>query len=511
MSSSTPSNNNNYHDENILYTSLNDTLVEEKKYLRAKAVTFISIAKVIYFCVGINGACARSFLAIFLKDADLSYTSIGIYFAVTAAGIAVATPLFGILIERTRMFSFFLKLLSIGTVISSCLLLIQFFAYDDNISETNVFYTLKILLGDFLPVSGDNVEIKRLWYLTFAGVLLSAFGRASGSVRDSAVMDVCRNSPKPNNYTYDRVRGVLSLGMGLSNIGCGAILAYTNLQDYELWFVSTSAMLLITILIFPFSNIWEYNFKEKRNMHEEEEEESLSSSNNFDNNNSNKRNKSSTVCGKMCKLVSNGTMLVFLLVSVANGMGNATYDIYILLRLKQLNASYFLIGLTAGFGSLTNFVFFYITPYIRKKFGNRWMIIISMLTFCIRSGIYSMINDRNYWIVLIAQSLHGLNFSVMFAGSIGYLNEKTKDNGLTVFARSIFSFAFTGIGGVIGNLLGGYLYDLYGAVLMFQVKIYITIIVMFIFCISEWFDLYIVQKRKMMNTWERGDDEIIDD
>ena len=55
-----------------------------------------------------------------------------------------------------------------------------------------------------------------------------------------------------------------------------------------------------------------------------------------------------------------------------------------------------------------------------------------MLTFCIRSGIYSMINDRNYWIVLIAQSLHGLNFSVMFAGSIGYLNEKTKDNGLTV-------------------------------------------------------------------------------
>ena len=83
MSSSTPSNKNNYHtDENILYTSLNDTLVEEKKYLRAKAVTFISIAKVIYFCVGINGACARSFLAIFLKDADLSYTSIGIYFAV---------------------------------------------------------------------------------------------------------------------------------------------------------------------------------------------------------------------------------------------------------------------------------------------------------------------------------------------------------------------------------------------------------------------------------------------
>ena len=48
-------------------------------------------------------------------------------------------------------------------------------------------------------------------------------------------------------------------------------------------------------------------------------------------------------------------LLFFLLVSIVNGMGNATYDIYIILRLKQLNASYVLIGFTAGLGSLTNF------------------------------------------------------------------------------------------------------------------------------------------------------------
>ena len=96
-----------------------------------------------------------------------------------------------------------------------------------------------------------------------------------------------------------------------------------------------------------------------------------------------------------------------------------------------------------------------------------------------------MMNDTNYSIVLIAQSLHGLNFSIMFAGSIGYLNEKTRNNGLTVFARAIFGFAFTGIGGIVGNLLGGYLYDIYGAVFMFQVKVYITLIVMILFGISE--------------------------
>eukprot|EP00943_MAST-04B_sp_MAST-4B-sp1_P007460 g7460.t1 len=460
------------------YTSLNDYSTTERNVISKKASTFIMIAKLIYFCVGINGACARSFLAIFLKHAELSYVSIGIYFAVTSAAIAMTTPLFGILIEHTRLFSFFLRLLSVLSVVASILLLAQFFAYDDTIqSNYSIFNPIKIWLDGILPVSVDNFETKRLWYLTTAGVLLSSFGRASGSVRDSAVMDVCKNSPS-NNFTYDRVRGVLSLGMGLSNIGCGAVLAYTNLKDYQLWSFSTLALIILTICTFPFSNIWEQNFKIQIEEPPEDEVNDRTNDVNID--------IGATICEKMRRLISSYTMIIFLLASVVNGMGNATYDIYIILRLNQLHASYFLIGVTAGLGSLTNFVFFFITPWIRAKLGNSWMIILSMLAFCVRSWIYSMMNDTNYSIVLIAQSLHGLNFSIMFAGSIGYLNEKTRNNGLTVFARAIFGFAFTGIGGIVGNLLGGYLYDIYGAVFMFQVKVYITLIVMILFGISEW-------------------------
>ena len=59
-------------------------------------------------------------------------------------------------------------------------------------------------------------------------------------------------------------------------------------------------------------------------------------------------NRDTTVCSKMCKLISNVQVLFFMLVSIVNGMGNATYDIYIILRLKQLNASYVLIGISSG-------------------------------------------------------------------------------------------------------------------------------------------------------------------
>lgn len=396
---------------------------------RKKALTFVCIAKVIYFCVGINGACARSFLAIFLKDADLSYASVGIYFAATSAAIAVSTPLFGILLERTRYYSFFLKVLSALTVISSTLLLLQFFAYGED-SKTaehnkNIFITtlkdIKQWLKTILPVSGSNLEPIRLQYFVVTGILLSAFSRASSAVRDAAVMDVIKNSPRPHKFTYDRVRGVLSLAMGLSNICCGALLAYTTLQNYQLWFFSTLPLFFLTGLTYPFSNIWQKYFKvddinERANRNPGKDAMHTITVNHDSNIHSSvlaSKNRGS--CEKMYVLLSKPTMLVFLLVSIVNGMGNATYDIYIILRLKQLHASFFLIGVTAGLGSLTNFVFFYLTPYIKKRIGNRWMIVISMMTFCIRSGIYSMIDDTNYAIVLVAQSLHGLNFSVMFA------------------------------------------------------------------------------------------------
>ena len=102
----------------VLYAPLNES--ESRVQLRKRASTFIFLAKVIYFCVGINGAAARSFLAIFLKDARMSYSYIGVYFAFTSAATALSTPLFGILIENVKMYSTFMRLLGILTVVASC-------------------------------------------------------------------------------------------------------------------------------------------------------------------------------------------------------------------------------------------------------------------------------------------------------------------------------------------------------------------------------------------------------
>ena len=113
-----------------------------------------------------------------------------------------------------------------------------------------------------MPVSNSpDVETMRLYCLVGCGVFYSAVARALNSVSDAAVMDVCRNCPKPHGYSYDRVRGILSLGMGLSNICCGAILAYSSFRDYQVWFVCTCALFIVAALVFPLSSIWVKNFK----------------------------------------------------------------------------------------------------------------------------------------------------------------------------------------------------------------------------------------------------------
>ena len=113
-------------------------------------------------------------------------------------------------------------------------------------------------------------------------------------------------------------------------------------------------MFIVAALIFPLSSIWVKNFKNSLCGN------ALSGNGNGDADDNSedikpRDNGDATVCFKMWKLISNIQVLFFLLVSIVNGMGNATYDIYIILRLKQLNASYVLIGFTAGLGSLTNF------------------------------------------------------------------------------------------------------------------------------------------------------------
>ena len=103
----------------------------------------------------------------------MSYSYIGVYFAVTSAATALSTPLFGILIENVKMYSTCMRLLGILTVVASCTLLIQFFAYDPHPASTSQNFQImaKVL---FAVSNSPDVATMRLYYLVGCGVFYSA-------------------------------------------------------------------------------------------------------------------------------------------------------------------------------------------------------------------------------------------------------------------------------------------------------------------------------------------------
>jgi len=69
--------------------------------------------------------------------------------------------------------------------------------------------------------------------------------------------------------------------------------------------------------------------------------------------------------------------------------------------------------------------------------------------------------------IIIAQFLHGLTFMVVYYSIAVYISKKVKSHNQSK-GQSILTIIQTGIGSIIGNIVGGYLVDKYGLSLAYQ-------------------------------------------
>ena len=71
------------------------------------------------------------------------------------------------------------------------------------------------------------------------------------------------------------------------------------------------------------------------------------------------------------------------------------------------------------------------------------------------------------WMVLPVQLLHGLTFSLTWAAGVSYARQ-ISPAGMSATAQGLFSGIFFGLGGSVGALMGGILYQAVGSALMFR-------------------------------------------
>ncbi len=168
--------------------------------------------------------------------------------------------------------------------------------------------------------------------------------------------------------------------------------------------------------------------------------------------------------GNLRFFVTSGPWLVFLLTIFINGLGMSFTNNFLFLYINSLHASKTLMGLTLFVASLSELPAFFFAGQLLHRWGSRGLLIAALLAQVVRMLAYAVMPAP--WLVLVINLLHGLTFSAMWVAAVNYANQQAPA-GLGATAQGVLSGMSMGLAGVVGALIGGFLYDSVGPAAMF--------------------------------------------
>jgi len=158
-------------------------------------------------------------------------------------------------------------------------------------------------------------------------------------------------------------------------------------------------------------------------------------------------------------------VLLFALVVFLSGVGAGAIDSYLFIYLKELGGTGLLMGLARFITCVAEVPMFQIAGPLQKTYGTWPMIVLTQLAFVVRFVYYTLLVEP--WSVLPCELLNGITFAVTWNVSCTYANE-ISPRGCQSIMQSLLEGLHFGIGYGVGSLLGGFGYQYFGAVRLFQ-------------------------------------------
>jgi PPP family 3-phenylpropionic acid transporter len=164
-------------------------------------------------------------------------------------------------------------------------------------------------------------------------------------------------------------------------------------------------------------------------------------------------------------LLRNLQWVIFLLLVFIGGTILSIISNFLFLFLNDMDASKTLMGLSLTIATISELPVLFFSERLLKRWSDRELLTFALLISVIRSLAYSFINTSG--LVLLVQLLHGPSFSAMWVAGVSYANE-IAPKGMGATAQGLFSGVQLGLAGTFGGLVGGFLYENFGAVMMFR-------------------------------------------
>ena len=169
-----------------------------------------------------------------------------------------------------------------------------------------------------------------------------------------------------------------------------------------------------------------------------------------------------------------GLLLVCFLLQAGHGPYYTFYSIY----MKAHGYSLGLIGGLWALGVIAEVIVFLFMHRLVPKFGLRNLLLASLLLAVVRWLLIGLFPEH-LSIMLLAQILHAATFGIYHAAAIQLIHTyfKGKHQGK---GQALYSSLSFGAGGALGSFYSGYVYDYFGALLMFAIAAVLSLLAFFI-------------------------------
>lgn len=152
----------------------------------------------------------------------------------------------------------------------------------------------------------------------------------------------------------------------------------------------------------------------------------------------------------------------FLLWVASNG-GTQFLSLY----LSDIGAGGSTIGVAWAVASVSEVPMFFFSGWWLRKMGLRGFLFLGYLLYAVRWFCFSV--NRVPSLAIPVQLLQGLSFTAFLVGGVTLMG-RAAPRGLEATAQALFSGTAMGLGGFVGSLLAGYLYQTQGVVRLYLVE-----------------------------------------
>jgi predicted MFS family arabinose efflux permease len=172
-----------------------------------------------------------------------------------------------------------------------------------------------------------------------------------------------------------------------------------------------------------------------------------------------------------------GMVQAFVLIVFLSGFGSGVIDSFLFIRMRELGSSGLVMGISRSITCAAEVPMFALGGYLEKRFGTFKVLAITQLALVFRFLYYS--NLKNPVWIFPCEVLHGFTFAVMWQVSCSYANKVSSKNNQASL-QALLEGIYWGVGSGLGALIGGFLYDAYGAVTLFEISAVLSFISMII-------------------------------